>query len=92
MKLRQITLDDDEMPETITVELTVDEAALLYALTGHIAPKSVTEAGGDIRWGNALYDVADCLSGSFFNRYWDEGARAVAPNLRVELNYGKPRE
>lgn len=84
MKLRRVDLDDAEMPERITVEMTVDEAGLLYALTGNVAPRTVTEAMfNDTRWGNALVDVAECLSGSFFNRYWDNGADGVVPRKRL---------
>ena len=39
--------------------MSVEEAALIYALVGHIAPRNITELLGDVRWGNALYDVAD---------------------------------
>lgn len=81
MKLRAVQMNDEDAPASITVELTTDEAALLYAFVGRIAPKAVTDVSGDVRWGNALYDVADCLTGSFFNRFWDEGAEAVAPRL-----------
>jgi hypothetical protein len=81
MKLRAVQMDDEDVPASITVEMTTDEAAVIYAFLGSIAPKAVTDAAGDVRWGNALYDVADCLSASFFNRFWDEGAKAVAPRL-----------
>lgn len=81
MKVRSIDLGDDELPEAVTVTMTTDEAAVIYAIVGHLSPKAVTEAGGDIRWGNAVYDVADCLSGAFFNRFWDDGASAVCPRL-----------
>lgn len=81
MKLRAVHMGDDEMPATLAVEMTVDEAALVYAFVGRIAPKAVTDAAGDVRWGNALYDVASCLTGSFFNRFWDDGANEVSPRL-----------
>jgi hypothetical protein len=81
MKVRAIQMGDDEMPATVTLEATVDEAAVIYAFVGSIAPAEIANAGGDIRWGNALYDVADCLSGNFFNRFWEDGAKEVAPRL-----------
>ena len=84
MKLRAVEMDDEEMPASLTVEMTVDEAALLYALTGKVAPKVVAEAIG-LDFGNALYDVASCLSGSFFNRWWDNGARDVVNLDRLRV-------
>ena len=81
MRLVNVAFNKDEEPAEATFVMNVDEAALLYALTGHISPKAVTDASGDVRWGNALYDVADCLSGSFFNRFWESGAVEVAPKI-----------
>lgn len=83
MKVRTIELGADEMPESVTVTMTVDEAALMYAFVGRVAPKTVTDATNDTRWGNALYDIAEALSGSFFNRFWDDGANDVAPRLNL---------
>lgn len=77
MKAKNIKLDDDEMPETITVEMTVDEAAVVYALVGFIAPRTTSMALGGTRWGEAMNDVATCLSGSFFNRFWESAADVV---------------
>lgn len=85
MKVRAIELGDDEMPDSVTVTMTVDEAALLYAFVGRVAPKAVTDATNDARWGNALYDVAECLTGSFFNRFWHDGASEVAPHLGARV-------
>ena len=85
MKVRAIQMDDNEMPMTVTLEATVDEAALLYAFVGHVSPKAVADAGGDVRWGYALDDVAECLTGSFFNRFWNDGAKEVAPRLSPTL-------
>ena len=86
MKVRSIDMGNDEMPESATVTMTLDEAALLYAFVGRVAPKAVTDAAGDVRWGNALYDVAECLTGSFFNRFWDDGAEAVAPSIGARVD------
>lgn len=90
MKVRAITFDNEEEPEGLTVEMTVDEAALLYAFVGRISPKRVSDTSGDVRWGNALYDMADCLSGAFFNRLWDAGWNEVGPtNLRIKALQGE---
>lgn len=85
MKLRQVTFNEQEDPETVEFVLTVDEAALLYAFVGRVSPKAVTDAAGDVKWGNALYGIADCLSGAFFNRFWEGGASDVAPNINPSV-------
>lgn len=85
MKLKSITLNDKEMPASVTVELTIDEAALLYALTGFVAPLTITEALGDVRWGNAIYDISGCLSDALFNRFWEGGAEDVIERGRLSI-------
>lgn len=68
-------------PKTVTVEMTVDEAGLLYAFTGHIPDAQVIEhADGGVygRWLDALYGLNQ-ISGDFFNVHWDEGSDAVVP-------------
>ncbi len=85
MKVRNIALDDDSMPETVTVEMTVDEAALIVAMMAPVAPRDVTNACGDIRWGNTLNDVHDGLMGGLFNRFWDSGPFTVVPRLDVTI-------
>jgi hypothetical protein len=81
VKLKQVTFNEEEDPETVEFVLTVEEAALLYAFVGRVSPNNVTDAAGDKRWGDALAEIAGCLSGSFFNRFWEGGAADVAPNL-----------
>lgn len=83
MKVRSIEFDDDEEPVALTVTMTVDEAALIYAYTGRTAPLWVTKATGDQKWGEANDEIAGCLSGSFFNRFWEAGAEEV---LRVNID------
>lgn len=90
MKVRAINFDENEEPESLVVEMTTNEAALLYAFLGHISPARVTAASGDVKWGNALYDAADCLSGAFFNRMWDAGFDEVGPRtLRIATLAGE---
>lgn len=89
MKLVRVEFDADEEPETVVFSMTVDEAALVYAFVGRTSPKAVSDASGDVRWGNALYDVADCLSGSFFNRFWESGAAEVAPSINPQVGHSE---
>ena len=81
MNLRSVYFDDDEQPSSYTVQLTADEAAVLALLTGTIAPKTVTEHTGDVRWGNATYDVAEGFAG-MFNMHYEGGRHDVLPSRR----------
>lgn len=84
MKLLRIDFDDESMPRTAQFELTVPEMVLLYNLTGRIAPLYVTQAaGGDQTYGEANDDIAGCLAGEFFNRFWDSGAGEAGPRFGI---------
>lgn len=83
MKIRSVDFNEDEEPTTVTVTMTVDEAALIYCYTGRTAPLYVTRATGDQKWGEANDEIAGCLSGSFFNRFYDNGADEV---LKVNID------
>lgn len=73
MKIRAIALDDDELPATITVEMTVDEAGLLAAHLGNTRPKDRNdEIAG---FGAVGSDIYEALAGSIFNRYYEDGVR-----------------
>ncbi len=78
MKVRRFDLDENEDLQTLTVEMTLDEAALFYAFVGQISPKRVADASGDPRWSAALLEAAECL-GNAFNRWYDEGWAEVGP-------------
>lgn len=82
MKLRSVDLNDDEDPAAITVTMSVDEAALIYSYTGRTAPLYVSLATHDDKWGVANDEIADCLAGSFFNRFYENGADEV---LKVSI-------
>lgn len=85
MRVKQVTFDDDAMPESLVVEMSTDEAALIYAFVGYVSPKAVSAAAGGGAWGLTLDEVASCLSGSFFNVFWDDGAREVAPRIQPSV-------
>lgn len=77
MKIRGITLDDDELPASVLVEMTRDEAALVCHLVGSISPADL-EANFKLRgwrWKEAMHSVYDGLAGGLFNRFWDGGVR-----------------
>jgi hypothetical protein len=86
MKINNVSFDDAEEPKDVTVTMTVDEAALIYAFVGHVSYQAVVDAtNGNYKWADALFGVADGLGGGFFNRFWDDGAREVAPVLNPRV-------
>lgn len=81
MRVRSISVGDDGMPETITVEMSAREAAWVGRLTGRQSPDTVRELlpGADFSAENA--NVYDCLSGEVFNRYYYDGLRDAIRDL-----------
>lgn len=80
MKVRNIALDENEDPELVTVEMTLDEAAFIARVAGSLSPHAVlTALKDDIRWYKACAETYECLTGSVFNRYWDGGLGEVIP-------------
>jgi hypothetical protein len=61
MKVKQINLDDEGLPETLTVEMTREEAILITSHFGSVTP--TTETTSSV-W-RALSRV--------FNAFWDDG-------------------
>lgn len=84
MRVTQINLDDDEMPVSAQCLLTLDEMAVLYRYTGHVAPTDITTASGNgnPRWAEASSGVACCV-GSFFNNFYEDGVDDVVPRFGV---------
>ena len=80
MRLVKVEFDAEESPKEFTVSMSLDELALLYRLSGHIAPKRITDLSGDVRWGNALYDLADG-AGGFLNKFFESGPDDVIPKF-----------
>jgi hypothetical protein len=76
MKVKRIDLDDDENPETITVELTHDEAVFLALFLGKqngVEEEAVMPGGS--RLGGEIYDG---LTGGVFNRFYEDGVADAA--------------
>lgn len=77
MKVKRIDLDDEEMPERITVELTHDEAAYIAALTGKqsfSSAEAIAPGGGHLN--SAVHSA---LNGVVFNRFYEDGvAEAIS--------------
>jgi hypothetical protein len=81
VKVKRIDLDDEEMPERVLVELSHDEAAYLALLLGKQNANDMNEImpGGYLQ-GGAIYDG---LTGSLFNRFYEDGAAGVAEAIRA---------
>ncbi|MGX1129876.1 uncharacterized protein (AIM24 family) [Streptomyces glaucescens] len=81
MKVKRIDLDDEEMPESVTVELTHDEAVYLAVMLGKqngAEAEQVMRGGGKL--GGAIYDG---LTGSLFNRFYEDGVDGAAAAMRA---------
>lgn len=70
MNIQAITLERDE-PATITVTMTVTEAAHLGAAIGrtNYAARDELVPG----WGETGSNIYDALVGGVFNRFYDDG-------------------
>lgn len=76
MKVKQISLDDEELPETVTVELTHDEAVFLAVFLGRLngeQEEEVMKGGSEI--GSGIYHG---LAGGVFNRFYENGVDEAA--------------
>ncbi|MFF3998501.1 hypothetical protein ACFYX8_34990 [Streptomyces cyaneofuscatus] len=81
MKVKRIDLNDEEMPERVLVELSHDEAAYLALLLG----KQTSNDGNAVAPGGAVIGGAiyDGLTGSLFNRFYEDGADGAAAAMRA---------
>jgi hypothetical protein len=80
MKVKQISLDDEEMPERVLVDLSHDEALYLALMLGkqnHNDMNQVMPSGAT--HGEAVYDG---LAGGLFNRFYDDGVQGAAEAVR----------
>jgi hypothetical protein len=78
--MKRIDLDDEEMPERILVELTHDEALYLAFLASEQSDNcmnAVMPGGG--RFAEGIYEA---LTGSLFNRYYEDGMQGAAAAMR----------
>lgn len=71
MKIRSIQLDDDEMPQAVTVELTLREALFIGLAIGvnNDPPAEKILSGG----AEECSSVYQGLTGGLFNRFWHDG-------------------
>lgn len=72
MKLLTIHLDDKELPETVDVQLTALEAAVLVRVVGATSWSARDDEFPG--WGEVGSGFWDCLS-AFFNAFYEDGVR-----------------
>lgn len=85
MKVKRIDLDDEEMPETVLVELTHDEAVFLAVLLGRLRgnqEEAILKGGSAL--GGGVYDG---LAGGVFNRFYEDGVDGA---VRARQGVGQP--
>lgn len=86
MKIQSIRLDEEENPDLIVMEMTAVEAAFIARLTGSLSPRDVIDAlGEDPCWFNASAEVYNALTGSVFNRFYDDGINDVVPKWKKRV-------
>lgn len=71
MKVKSIQLNDDEMPQSLIVELSIREALFIGLAIGgnNDADANAIIPGGYVENGS----IYSGLVGGLFNRYWDSG-------------------
>lgn len=82
---------DDGEPSVVHFALPIAQAAVIGRLLAGIAPKAMTDATGDVIWGNALYDAADTFW-SFACRFYDDAWNDVIPPVAVSLSPTTPSD
>lgn len=82
MKLISMDFNEAELPETITVTLTIQEAAFLAKFVGgaRVIDMNKVFDGGD----KPGVEVYECLVGAVFNRYWDDGVDDYIEDRRTK--------
>jgi hypothetical protein len=88
VKVKRIDLDDEAMPESITVELSHDESVFLAALLGRMKGNQEEKilAGGSVLVG-ALYEG---LAGGVFNRFYENGVEDAVQEARARQGSARP--
>lgn len=79
MKVRSIELDDDGMPDTVTVVMTAREAAVMMTMIGKtsINDRMALFDGAD----QAAKDIHSALTADVANRFYDDGIRDMVREL-----------
>ncbi|WP_158715882.1 hypothetical protein [Streptomyces sp. NRRL B-24720] len=79
--MKRIDLDDEEMPESVLVELSHDEAAYLALLLGKQNGNDMNAVAlGGARLGGAVYEG---LTSGLFNRFYEDGVDGAAEAMQA---------
>lgn len=70
MELKAMTFDDSQL-DTVTVQMTAEEAAFMAKVTGKMNDPAAREAFGFST--HAHSEIYDLLAGEVFNRLYDDG-------------------
>lgn len=71
MQVNQINLEEGD-PSNVVVSMTTREAALITKVLGRLSMTTAKEMGlGD--YSSEHSETYACLTGDFFNRFWDDG-------------------
>lgn len=85
MHVKKIKLNDKGHPKKVTVEMTVDEAGIVAVMLGKLSWQQVHDVAPGRESDSS--EVYDCLTGEFFNKYWDDGVngwlRGVKPGSEL---------
>ena len=83
MRVKTLSFDDDGMPDGGAFFITGAEMLYLAQLTGRQTGTTAEQVmpGGS----TANSDIFDCLSGSVFNAFYEDGADEAARARRVTL-------
>ena len=77
MKIKKVKYNKHEEPKSLTVEMSVDEAALLDVFTGFIPECQLIDNAGPV-WNEARHSIY-CAVNHFFNQHDDDGSDAFIP-------------
>lgn len=72
MKVKSIEMDEEGLPEFVTVHMSRDEALVITRVLGGMNGIQHAAKGTNHE---AASEVYDCLTGDLFNRFWDDGER-----------------
>lgn len=71
MKIKSVELDDNEMPDRITFEMSRQEAQWIAHICGKHSPATADDSLPG--YADINSEIYDALTGGLFNRFWDGG-------------------
>ena len=93
MKLRAMTFvgdDEDVLPDTITVTMSIAEAAAIAMIFGKLNSYAIARLTPQSPITGDIDGIYCCLVGDVFNRYWDNSVDDVLPGAFDLANLNEP--